>query len=65
MVRCIHVIPVGGDEPVHCADAQCWCQPLVGVDDVVIHHAKDMREARERHGVNRPEEKWVNVRAPR
>ena len=63
-----HVIPVGGDEPVHWCSSGCWCQPLVDVregpfqmETNVIHHAKDLREARERRGNNHPNEVWVIV----
>jgi hypothetical protein len=56
-----HVIPVGGEEPRHAASMRCWCQPLLDEPGLVVHHAKDLREARERHGRARPEECWVIV----
>lgn len=57
----IHVIPVGGSEPIHAAHETCRCQPLVGVNGVITHHAQDLREARERHGSNRAGEMWALV----
>lgn len=64
MIKISHIIPVGGAEEIHSASAGCWCQPLVekeGDGLLVTHHAKDLREVRERNGTNRPNETWVNV----
>lgn len=59
MIPSLHVMPVGGAEPEHRAHPECWCQPLLGLDGMYIHHARDLREARERHGRNRPDEQWI------
>ena len=61
----VHVIPVGGVEPLHKASAECWCHPLVEKHEkgkVIIHHAKDLREKLERNGFDTPAgTAWVNV----
>lgn len=57
----IHVIPVGGEEPRHLCHEDCHCSPLLDDVGVMIHHAGDLREARERFNRNRPDEKWVLV----
>jgi hypothetical protein len=31
---------------------------------VFVHHAKDLREARERQGITDPEKRWVIVLSP-
>ncbi len=59
-----HVIPVGGEEPAHECHAACWCFPRAvsregGV--VMVHNAKDCREARERHGAEVSGEFWVTI----
>lgn len=50
----IHVIPVGGTEPIHEATSRCWCQPVAWEETpggvVVAHNAKDTRERFERNG---------------
>lgn len=56
----IHVIPVGGREPVHVASANCWCFPTWS-DGVTIHNAKDCREKWERINAPHPGQFWVNV----
>lgn len=61
MTKTIHTIPVGGEEPMHTANASCWCHPLVTENGTVTHHARDGREARERFGRNLPDERWVLV----
>lgn len=62
----IHVIPVGGEEPIHSCNKDCWCYPLYsdeGEDGIVAtHNAKDLREVRERRGDLNPETQWVLVR---
>ncbi len=60
-----HVIPVGGAEPVHRCDASCWCHPTPDPDEtnLIVHNARDCREARERFGCARPDEKWAIVEA--
>jgi hypothetical protein len=57
----IHVIPFGGEEPMHTCHASCFCKPIENQDKVMVHHAKDLREARERHGRNSPDEQWLLV----
>lgn len=58
-----HTIPVGGSEPMHICSTSCWCHPLPS-DGIVIHNAKDCREARERHGQANPDQKWTIVGQP-
>lgn len=60
----VHTIPVGGEEPPHVTDLSCWCQPIELEPNIVVHHAKDFREARERHGVVDPLKPWVLVLSP-
>ena len=57
----IHTIPVGGTEPIHRADISCWCHPLLDEPHLMVHHAKDCREARERNQCSRKDEPWVLV----
>lgn len=47
-----HIIPVGGNEPAHRADADCWCYPapVDGISTVLAHNARDCRERLERQG---------------
>jgi len=59
--RRIHVIPVGGIEPIHAASENCECQPYCEEGGTTVHHAFDAREVRERHNHQRPDEKWVLV----
>lgn len=66
MPNTIHVIPVSGSEPVHHANARCWCHPLITPEEpfgfVATHHAKDLREVGERHGHELAADKcWINV----
>lgn len=64
MSRIIHTIPLGGDEPVHMAALNCWCQPIIipaenaGEHDVMAHHAKDQREKFERQGLVKEGLSW-------
>ena len=55
----IHIIPVGGDEPVQ--SSACWCHPLEGGSSMSIHHAKDAREAAERQGFIAQDRPWCLV----
>lgn len=57
----LHIIPAGGEEPVHLVSLDCKCHPNPNGDGVVIHNAFDLRELRERHGKRRPGESWVIV----
>lgn len=63
IVSRVHVIPVGGDEPNHCAQSSCWCFPIEDtvVPGVIVHHAKDCREAKERQGLTHPDRAWVTI----
>ena len=62
MNRTLHVIPVGGDEPVHLASGGCWCYPLESAGIIFSHNAKDLREVRERQGIPNPKKiVWVIV----
>jgi hypothetical protein len=47
MKRRLHVIPIG-DLQVHAAQEICWCHPTETEPGIVVHNAKDCREARER-----------------
>ena len=59
----IHTIPVGGSEPVHHANPQCWCRPFPDHDEpgVIIHNADDGREKYERQGITEPGQHWILV----
>ena len=57
----LHIIPAGGEEPVHLVSLDCKCHPNPNDDAVVIHNAFDLRELRERHGRRRPGDVWVIV----
>ena len=64
MGRIIHTIPTGGDEPLHFADAKCWCFPTRNAEElgfVMIHNAKDCRERFERQGLEHNDLLWVMV----
>ncbi len=54
----VHVIPVGGDEPVHHCYIPCFCSPLETKDGLIVHHAQDLREKDERQGRTHPDKKW-------
>ena len=56
----IHVIPVGGEEPLHCA-GDCWCHPLEHEDGIVTHHAQDCREKYERQNIIDKNKFWVQI----
>lgn len=59
----IHVIPVGGIEPLHAAHEECWCKPLLTDEaKIAIHHAKDLRELKERQDITTPELRWVQIK---
>lgn len=58
----IHVLPLGGTEPLHFADSDCWCFPLAQVGSrLVIHNAKDTREKLERQGISDRARPWCTV----
>lgn len=60
-----HIIPIGGEEPLHVAADVCWCFPLYHPSHGVWeHNAKDCREAKERHGLEQPGLGWVVIVAP-
>lgn len=60
--RCVHVVPVGGNEPLHVISDLCWCHPLCEVDpNIITHNAKDTRERFERQGIKNPKLPWVCV----
>lgn len=63
MIRLLHTIPVGGEEPIHDATPSCWCYPTSDRAEpgVIVHNAKDCREARERNGKANPDLKWVII----
>ncbi len=62
-----HVLPVGGDEPIHFASLDCWCHPNPdkASDGQIVHHnALDCRERFERAGkehLKDPGQVWVIV----
>lgn len=58
-----HIIPVGGEEPVHHASWGCWCHPM-HKDGLIVHNAKDARERYERQNMTNPDLKWVTVKGP-
>lgn len=66
----IHVIPIGGIEPIHTAGESCWCAPLVqafgvkGNGEILVHNAKDCREKYERQGIINQDKPRVLVRQP-
>lgn len=67
MKHFLHSIPVGGTEPVHMADVECWCHPVRDkvAPRLFIHNAKDCRERMERQGVEMPQDSlWVIVKSP-
>lgn len=45
----LHSVPLG-DLHIHAAQMCCWCFPIEVEPRVVVHNAKDTREARERAG---------------
>lgn len=58
MTPALHIIPCGGDEPVHWAHGGCWCFPTKHEEEfsvcaslVLMHNAKDARERYERQGL--------------
>lgn len=57
-----HVIPVGGQEPLHHAHEACWCHPLAEEGGkMLVHNAHDCREKWERNGVAGPGLSWVLI----
>lgn len=56
----LHTIPVGGEEPIHRCNAGCWCHPLRD-EGMMVHNAKDLRDAHERNGRVDEEKKLVLV----
>jgi len=60
ITKILHTIPVGGDEPLHQGDRNCWCFPFMESEGIAVHNAKDCREALERNGV-RHSGKWVLI----
>ena len=60
----LHIIPVGGIEPIHVAHPSCWCHPTQDAEAPAnhIHHAKDCREKWERQGLaTEPGAAWVTI----
>jgi hypothetical protein len=54
-----HIVPLGGDEPIHAASSKCFCQPLVEEETgIVTHHAQDLREKFERNGIKYKNKPW-------
>lgn len=61
MKRLVHVVPIGGSEPVHEVHQTCWCFP-VNDHGVMIHNASDCRESKERNGIpTLPDSVWATV----
>ncbi len=60
--KSLHVIPVGGKEPVHECNFNCWCFPIFE-NGVIVHNAKDVREAQERQGKVSKDKKWAVVKS--
>ena len=42
----MHVVPVN-DLREHITNGECWCNPEVNDDGVVVHHSLDQRETYE------------------
>lgn len=73
MSHCIHVIPTGGEEPVHWASGACWCcptrQPVIAEwktqlqpdTPCLLHNAQDARERFERQGLIKDGHSWAVV----
>lgn len=60
----IHIIPVGGIEPLHTATKDCFCFPVIsneGMGQLAVHNAKDLRERDERNGKADPSKVWVQI----
>lgn len=60
MYRRIHVIPVG-DVEIHAAQELCWCHPTETEPRLLVHNAKDCREARERVTGEKCSDGWINI----
>lgn len=56
----LHIIPIGGKEPIHHANSRCWCNPFEG-DSVTTHRANDGRERLERQGIIQEGNAWATV----
>ncbi len=56
----IHNIPVG-DQFLHGAQKDCWCNPTETSMNVWTHNAKDCREAKERISGLQASEGWVLI----
>lgn len=56
----IHVIPIG-DLYLHSAQDFCWCHPTETENNVLVHNAKDCREARERIREEKCSDGWINI----
>lgn len=54
----IHVIPAN-DTYLHEGSLRCWCFPLEKEIGIIIHNAKDCREAKERKGTST--DVWFHV----
>lgn len=63
MNRNLHFIPVGGGEPIHYANPECWCHPTPDTEapENFIHNAADCREKFERQGIIDPNRLWVTI----
>ncbi len=60
--REVHVIPVGGQEPLHTATRDCWCHPVITENGLMaLHNAKDLREKWERQGIHNSESPWCLI----
>lgn len=60
----LHIIPVGGAEPIHVAHSSCWCHPTQDAEAPAnhIHHSKEGREHREARNLpTEPGSAWVTV----
>lgn len=64
-VVCTHVIPIGGNEPIHKASPFCHCNPTRDIEAPLlwIHNAFDCREKFERQGLVNKDLPWATVHA--
>jgi hypothetical protein len=48
---------------MHTAQSTCWCFPIEDdvVPGVIVHNAKDCREAKERQGLRNADHFWVAI----
>ncbi len=55
-----HVVPIA-DHREHYCYIPCWCSPLEMEPNLLVHHAIDLREVRERQGSKDLNKKWAVI----